>query len=242
VNPGEQYYSDITSKCYTCHSHCDVCFGSIYRETLFDCSVCKAGYFMHNKICEDNCPTGYAEGSLVCTADTLKDSLVLHYGGFLKFSNTVEDKVGKRLAYLGTSDVVLPPEAGPNDPIFSRFAGLYFSGTSVLVLPPNTATTASVILNQVHTVEFTLRANHSGTDTYLMSKSSADKTQLTFAYGIDKDRKLFVTMRMPSVYKAGVTGVDAGTKDKTVVLGDAGVFPLADQWRSLVFTVVLDGT
>ena len=232
----ERWYSDITDQCYTCHENCENCFGTIVRESMYNCSTCKVGFFMHNSICVDACPTGYDAGAEVCTDAALKDNMIIYFKDFNRFISTyTADASGVALkALLGSTTGYYPVNMESNDPMTVRWGGLYFYGTSIMQISPYDAESTSSVFNQKHTVAMFLKPDTTSQKQYLLYKGDANGIDSRIAFGIQQDKNMFVEFNMPSVLK------DAVTNPATDETHDFGTMT-ETTWTHVAYTVELTG-
>ena len=224
------FYSSVTNICYGCHAHCETCDVTYTRRSLYDCNTCETGFYMHQSICEDYCPTGYTTGVLVCTL-TAANPFILHLTGFTSFASTMTDLQSSTVAILGETAAAYPnPDS--LDPIMMQNAGIYFGGSAIMQLPPNSSTTSALLLNFEHTIEMTIKRHTDVQKDYILAKSSADGTTNKYAIGVDASGNVFMESNMSSVI------VQASDSDQAVSLG---AFPTDGEWHVLVITVSTSG-
>jgi hypothetical protein len=118
----------------------------------------------------------------------------------------------------------------------NRYAGLHFSGAQIMHISPYTGETSFVTINFKHSMSLVVKVEHDGTKMYLISKSASNKTDHKFAFGIDANRQPFIELHMPSIFKSGVAS------DEVFSFGAAGVFPIAKEWRTIGYTIDVNGT
>ena len=231
----EKWYSDISDQCYSCHVNCDDCYGSITRESVYDCTVCASGLFLHMGICEDYCPTLYSEGSAVCdkaVSDSALLSVALNYEDLQWFVEETFDTVSNHPARLGYGGKY--PDPYNSYPMILRNGGLHFDGGDYLVLSPYTGQTAQFVFNYSHTVEIVMRSDGSITaKQIILNKADTTTGDNRSTLAIDSNSDLLLELYMLSVMKDGTPSQESLNFGALVTDG---------KWNHLTYTVDLQGS
>ena len=121
-------WNSATETCGGCHSACETC--SSFQFT--DCSTCKSGSYFLNGVCHPFCPTGTRISGSECTQDhTLVFHMVLN-----GIKGTVKDLSSSGIEVVTGSSEVFYPNYESDDPRPVKDRGYYFTGASVMQLPP----------------------------------------------------------------------------------------------------------
>jgi len=108
------------------------------------------------------------------------------------------DLQSSTVAILGETAAAYPnPDS--LDPIMMQNAGIYFGGSAIMQLPPNSSTTSALLLNFEHTIEMTIKRHTDVQKDYILAKSSADGTTNKYAIGVDASGNVFMESNMSSV-------------------------------------------
>ena len=150
-----------------CFKNCKTCYNS-YEG---DCTTCQDNYFLDpSGICLSQCQSGYKAQNGKCTESKAK-SKILHYI-FNTTVNNPEDKTSKLKAFMGSSESYIG-DYDENDPQAFYKRGIYFDGQAKYVqLPPNPAESTNIVLGNVHSIKFWVRAKSSSTSGTLAVKES----------------------------------------------------------------------
>ena len=185
---------------------------------------------MNLGICEDYCPTGYNSdvGSSSCVIISAYP-FVLHLTDFASYDVSRKlDLQGGYVAFLGDDSTGSYTTANLLKPSMQPYAGIYFSGSSIMQLPPYGTDTSSLLLNFEHTISMTIKRNVDGSKEYLLAKTASDLNTNKYALFISAAGDITVASNMSSVIVGG------SDEDKEISLG---AFPNNGEWHVLVLKV-----
>ncbi|CAG9320645.1 unnamed protein product [Blepharisma stoltei] len=183
---GSAFYDTASLSCTACFSNCASCT----NKHNGDCSTCNSGYYINpeGKLCTSSCPIGYTASSGTCTANKAS-SLIVHYK-FKKISNSVADLVSGKIAYMGSTSSYLG-SFDSNDPYPILYLGLYFTGSSYVKLPPNSADSSSIQLGNTHSIFIWARPLSNTQNLYLFAKEGSGNIKAGLY--IDKSTKVLTS-------------------------------------------------
>ncbi|CAG9321678.1 unnamed protein product [Blepharisma stoltei] len=130
------YWSSASLSCTHCPSNCDACSG------IFVCTTCTGSYNLIQGVCMLSCLTGYKSISGVCNLDGLNGfvfNLMPH--GISDIVNDLQSNIP--IVTGSTNDFY--PNYKTDDPYAAISRGYYFSGSSVMSLPPNYKDSTSLL-------------------------------------------------------------------------------------------------
>ena len=160
---------------------------------------------MNLGICEDYCPTGYNAdlGSSSCTL-ILENPFVLHLTDFATYDEAIKrDLQNGYVAFLGDDSVGSYTTPNLHKPIMQPHAGIYFTGNSIMQLPPYGTDTSSLLLNFEHTISMTIKRNVDGSKEYLLAQTANDLIKNKYAMFINAAGDITVASKMSSVLVGG---------------------------------------
>ena len=127
------YYKEPSDKeCHDCTDNCDRCSS----HEIDKCTECSSGYYLTNNVCNSFCPTGYNKLTKTCV---LVDDFVFQLKPE-RIEDVVED-TRSAIPVLTGKDNNFYPTYTTEDPWAARHRGYYFTGSSVMQLPPYGSTT-----------------------------------------------------------------------------------------------------
>ena len=222
-----------TDTCLPCSNRCSDCFGSVTRESLYDCISCSSGYIMHNSICTLNCPSGFQANGGNCVALTTNDSQIsVAHWMFNQFTSVYIDTISAKKARLGSTSNWYP-SYDSSDPKLVRWGGLSFSGSDIVYVTPYDAEVDSIVFNYDFTVEVVFKPTAvTSNKQYMLYKGNSAKNRVAFAFG-SSGADLFVDVYFQSVLKNG---------NPVVVEKNLGTFPTSNTWSHLAIVLSHTGS
>ena len=127
------FWDSVNEVCSSCTSNCDTCVDGDFDS----CSFCAIGYYLAESICTTSCPTGYTSDSTLRTC-TKASTPVLD----LTLTSITDQISVSSLVFTTGEDTSFYPSYKTTDPYAAKYRGYYFTGTSYMQGPPNSASSA----------------------------------------------------------------------------------------------------
>jgi len=215
--PSGSAFDISTKSCIIgCTSGCKTCSGiSDYR-----CLSCNTGYYLLSATCVKACPTGYNSTTTGCVLSNPS----IYKAVFQQWNNTYYSSDSPVPLFFGTTSAFLP-SPDTDDPILAYARGLYYTGVSKSLLPPNYKLSNRVSLAPSHTVEMWIRPDDSSTYQNLLHKY-ADESLVELSIVNTKLRLVLTAYNITSL--AWVSTMTDGTTINS------------KQWQWVTYTLTYD--
>ena len=138
-------WDSATEVCGGCTINCDTCTGGDFAA----CTFCSTGYYLCQSVCVAACPNGYTTNTVARTC-TLSNSLSFKFAPS-SLQDIVVDSVASFSVTTGSSTVFYPSYV-TGDPYAARYRRYYFTGSSYMKAPPNSASTSNFYISPQFTV------------------------------------------------------------------------------------------